>query len=492
MRKGFLTSILDNFEPDPKPPVLSALVPVPAKKPSGVGGPRGIRSGFLQQILASGTGGSTPKRKHAQDDRSESSAVQSIGDSTMRLLHLRTAPRRSPWYQQQQSPHPSQGRSMANLEAEALQTVGRVINADCNLYWFDRRCAIKCPNKGSCFPGVVQGALRSRGHSVVTEAMKDAIKSMYYTGTKANPTGDRRAQRVLKQLSSWSTTSRKGRIQLHFKIPEAGNVEVCRYAYARWYGLRPSMINSCCAAARRGETIKNPSQVLGRTGRKVKYENCLARAWVCKHLRFRMRAWHPSHGTCWIDKICIKDLYENVYCEEEGADAVSLKSFTKFFTAERKRLNIKWRTVRDHLGCDYCAQQTKIIKNSKLMGTCVHDHATRLYNAHQQDCNTELGMYYAEASRSRRPGSKVLSLCTDKATSNNTAHPHLARSDRSKGTGNEKIGKLDFSLQGVLQHGHAFHLFGLYPWLSSSANYWYGHVYACTTDDVVCSLTVVV
>ena len=62
-----------------------------AKKPSGVGGPWGIPSGFLQQILASGTGGSTPKRKHAQDDRSESSAVQSMGDSTMRLLHLRTA-----------------------------------------------------------------------------------------------------------------------------------------------------------------------------------------------------------------------------------------------------------------------------------------------------------------------------------------------------------------------------------------------------------------
>lgn len=37
-------------------------------------------------------------------------------------------------------------------------------------------------------------------------------------------------------------------------------------------------------------------------------------------------------------------------------------------------------------------------------------------------------------------------------------------------------GKLDFSLQGVLQHGHALHLFGLYPWISKDANYWWTSV----------------
>ena len=59
----------------------------------------------------------------------------------------------------------------------------------------------------------------------------------------------------------------------------------------------------------------------------------------------------------------------------------------------------------------------------------------------------------------------MLSLCTDKATSRNTAHPNIARNQQTKENGG-KDGKLDFSLQGVLQHGHALHLFGLYPWIT--------------------------
>ena len=69
----------------------------------------------------------------------------------------------------------------------------------------------------------------------------------------------------------------------------------------------------------------------------------------------------------------------------------------------------------------------------------------------------------------------MLSLCTDKATSRNTAHPNIARNQQTKENGG-KDGKLDFSLQGVLQHGHALHLFGLYPWITKDANYWWTSV----------------
>ena len=156
---------------------------------------------------------------------------------------------------------------------------------------------------------------------------------------------------------------------------------------------------------------------------------------------------------------------------EAGASAAPLGTFVEKFTKARHKLKIKWRTQKDHLQCDTCARLTAVVKDRALTGSRLQLKALKEYNAHWAKVSREQCMYYDQAARSRRPGSRVLSFCTDKAASQNTAHPHIARNKRTKSNG-KKAGKFGFSLQGCLQHGHALQMYGLYPWISTNVNYW--------------------
>ena len=407
------------------------------------------------------------------------------------------APSKPGWWQHVQAAHPASGSGTCsceskakcrcnsnNPEKKAIAQIGQVMNNGCDQYWYNPARKDPCPNNGMCFPGVVVPALTRHGFRVVTVPMQNAIRETH------SRRRDHRGQAVLDELNSWkvaptpavgqhrrATVSHRRRPTIHHRIPDAGNCKVCRYAYAKWNGITKSMLQGAELRARRGDSVYNPSSVLGRQGRETKPQTHTADAWIRLHLKDRMRGWNPKDSDAFVDRVVLKDLWADVYCKQYGADSAPYSTFVSHFTKIRKEYKIKWRTQKDHLLCDYCGHRKRIINEPLLTGTALQNKAVCEYNAHWELVWDEQGLYYDQVSRSRRPNSNVLSINTDKAASENTAHPNLARNQRCK-SNSGSAGKFEFALQGVLQHGHSVDMYGIYPWISCTTNYWWTSVIA--------------
>ena len=142
------------------------------------------------------------------------------------------------------------------------------------------------------------------------------------------------------------------------------------------------MLQGAELRARRGDSVYNPSSVLGRQGRETKPQTHTADAWIRLHLKDRMRGWNPKDSDAFVDRIVLKDLWAEVYCKQYGADSAPHSTFVSHFTKIWKEYKIKWRTQKDHLLCDYCGHRKRIINDPLLTGTGLMNKAVCEYNAH--------------------------------------------------------------------------------------------------------------
>ena len=224
------------------------------------------------------------------------------------------------------------------------------------------------------------------------------------------------------------------KVRVKYKIEDACGVEVCAYAFAQWHGVTKSALKKAGACARKGQAVSNGSTLLGWEARGATDKGRRAESWIRRYLVSRAPEHNPVDGVAFIDQLVRQDLYNDVYLAEEQAAAVGISTFNKIFMRIFKERNMRWRTANDHANCDLCGKLKKIIENPKLRFSEEQKKARAAKAEHRRNVDEDRAIYDEDCEKSRRPGSKTLSLVTDKAASKNTKHPNIARNEQTKST----------------------------------------------------------
>ena len=194
--------------------------------------------------------------------------------------------------------------------------------------------------------------------------------------------------------------------------------------------------------------------------------------WIHDYLNVKCEEDSPSEKVKFIDRFFISEFYDTVYTKEEGCYAVPYRTFHRYFTLAMKERNVRWRQIKDHGTCPKCQKWYGIADDPDLRYSDIRKERRDEWYQHKEQTGTDMEIYESIACKARRPGSRTLSLCTDKAASRNTVHPRLKRGTETKAT---KVagGQLKFAVQGLYHHGKVLQMFGLYPWVKLDTNYWW-------------------
>lgn len=206
-----------------------------------------------------------------------------------------------------------------------------------------------------------------------------------------------------------------------------GLAPVCRYAFAKWHGVSRSAMKGLSRDLGRSAPFASPASAGMRRKPRCSSATETTRAWMAKFFDWRVGEHDPADGARTLARFVVKDVYLTTYCREHGSDAVSESQFHTLFREEFKRRGLRWKTDNSHGKCVECTRLRGMTKNPRLRFDKKAREARAEWEEHFQEYTADSRLYYSSADASRQAGCTLLSLCTDKATSRNTAHPNIAR-----------------------------------------------------------------
>ena len=372
-----------------------------------------------------------------------------------------TLGKRRPWFSGAYD-HPRWGTKKGSLHKTAVKRLNQKFFEPCDLGWYRHGRQEKCPNGGACLD-LIREKLHLAGITNKIKGARSCIEEFHQIPP------NKRSQHLLDKAVCFKCED-----GVHWRITEAGGVHVCRYAYGLWNGATAASLKAAETKARRGQVAANLQAVSTcvKTVRKKSEGRVAAEAWIREYLSTYYGEDHPKEYVKWVERFCIDMFYDEVYLKHFGVNSVPSTTFKRAFRFVFEDMNIRWRTGKDHATCDACGKWREVLRDPHMRFGDTRREKEAVWQEHMDNKTADTEVYERAKAKARRPGSRTCSIVADKAASENTEHPHLkprTETKASRVTG----GKMKFALQGVYQHGHHLSLFGLYPWVNTTSNYWW-------------------